>query len=295
MKKLPSLPDIPENEQTPAVKSLLVLLENCIQVIQQQAEEIDILKDEVRVLKGEKKRPVFKTSKMDQETDKPSGKDSAPTKNKKRPGSIKRAKNATLIIDEDRVIQPKEDIPAGSRFKGYRDFVAQELRIEKHNTLYRLARWITPDGQTLMGQLPNELNGGHYGPHLRSYILYQHHHCHVTQPLLLEQLREWGIDISAGEINYLLSEGKGIFHQEKNNILKTGLTVSDYITVDDSGARHKGVNGYVTQIGNALFAWFESTGSKSRINFLELLCAGDKGYRINDHAEAYWKKQTLPR
>lgn len=295
MKKLPSLPDIPENEQTPAVKSLLVLLENCIQVIQQQAEEIDILKDEVRVLKGEKKRPVFKTSKMDQETDKPSGKDSAPTKNKKRPGSIKRAKNATLIIDEDRVIQPKEDIPAGSRFKGYRDFVAQELRIEKHNTLYRLARWITPDGQTLMGQLPNELNGGHYGPHLRSYILYQHHHCHVTQPLLLEQLREWGIDISAGEINYLLSEGKGIFHQEKNDILKTGLTVSDYITVDDSGARHKGVNGYVTQIGNALFAWFESTGSKSRINFLELLCAGDKGYRINDHAEAYWKKQTLPR
>lgn len=70
--------------------------------------------------------------------------------------------------------------------------------------------------------------------------------------------------------------------------------MSDYVTVDDSGARHKGVNGYVTQIGNALFAWFESTGSKSRINFLELLCAGDKAYRLNDATVAYWKDQKLP-
>ena len=149
----------------------------------------------------------------------------------------------------------------------------QELRIETQNTRYRLTRWVTPGGHTLTGELPNELNGRHYAPHLLSYILYQHHHCHVTQPLLLEQLREWGVDLSAGEINRLLSEGKNSFHQEKNGILTTGLAVSDYVTIDDSGARHKGVNGYVTQIGNALFTWFESTGSKSRINFLELFDA----------------------
>jgi len=267
LKKLPPLPDIPESEQTPVVKSLLAMLEQCLHVIQQQAEEIDVLKDEVRVLKGEKKRPTFKPSKLDKETDKPKAKDSAPTKKKKRPGSKKRSKNATLAIHEERVIQPKGDIPPGSRFKGYRDFVVQELVINTQNTRYRLARWEAPNGQTLTGQLPDELNGRHYGPHLRSYVLYQHHHCHVTQPLLLEQLREWGIDISVGEINHLLSEGKNHFHEEKNEVLKTGLAVSDYITVDDSGARHKGQNGYVTQIGNEHFAWFKSTGSKSRINF----------------------------
>ena len=127
-----------------------------------------------------------------------------------------------------------------------------------------------------------------------SYVLYQHHHCHVTQPLLLEQLQEWGVDISAGQINHLLSEGNDHFHAEKNEILKTGLSVSDYVTVDDSGARHKGQNGYVTQIGNEYFGWFESTGSKSRIHFLELLRAGDQGYRINEHARAYGKAQKLP-
>jgi FtsZ-binding cell division protein ZapB len=294
MKKPVQLPDIPEKERTPLVGSLITIIEQLTVRVQQQDEEIQLLKDEVRILKGEKKRPTFKPSKLDKETEK-SSKDDAETKKKtQRPGSSKRSKNAELTIHEEKVIQPEGMIPPGSRFKGYRDFVVQELEINTHNIRYRLARWETPEGQALIGQLPSGLDGHHYGPHLISYVLYQHHHCQVTQPLLLEQLREWKVDISAGEINHLLLEGKDSFHQEKDELLKTGLSVSDYVTVDDSGARHQGKNGYVTQIGNEYFAWFESTFSKSRINFLELLCAGDKGYRINDDTLAYWQQQKLP-
>ena len=293
LKKFPTLPNIPESEETPIVKGLLHTLEKCLHIIHQQSEEIALLKDEVKVLKGEKKRPVFKPSKMDEKTDKPKVKKLGSKKKTKRPGSQKRSKNATLTIHEERVIQPKNDIPAGSRFKGYRDFIVQELMINTQNTRYRLARWETPDGQTLIGELPQELNGRHYGSQLLGYVLYQHYHCHVTQPLLLEQLREWGVDISSGEVNRLLSEGKELFHQEKDAILATGLTLSNYITVDDSGARHKGKNGYVTQIGNDHFTWFQSTDSKNRINFLELLRADDNGYRVNQHAESYWKDKGL--
>jgi hypothetical protein len=50
--------------------------------------------------------------------------------------------------------------------------------------------------------------------------------------------------------------------------LQVGLQASSYITVDDSSARKKGKNGYVTQMGNEFFSWFSSTHSKSRINFL---------------------------
>jgi hypothetical protein len=42
------------------------------------------------------------------------------------------------------------------------------------------------------------------------------------------------------------------------------LTNAAWITVDDTGARHKAKNGFCTQIGNAQFAWFGTTGSKSR-------------------------------
>ncbi len=131
MKKLPTLPDIPESEQTPVVKSLLLIVEQCFQSIQQQAEEIELLKDEVRVLKKQKKRATFKPSNLDKETDKSTGDDSVSTENKKRPGSKKRSKNANLTIHDDQVVQPQDGIPPGARFKGYRDFIVQELVIGK--------------------------------------------------------------------------------------------------------------------------------------------------------------------
>lgn len=64
--------------------------------------------------------------------------------------------------------------------------------------------------------------------------------------------------------------------------------------MDDSGARHQGKNGFVTQVGNDLFGWFQSTRSKSRINFLELLRAGKTDYYLSDAALLYMKKQKLP-
>jgi len=69
IKKRRQLPDIPEEEQTPIVKGLLVLLEQFAARIQEQDEEIARLKDEVIILKGEKRRPKFKGSKLDSETE----------------------------------------------------------------------------------------------------------------------------------------------------------------------------------------------------------------------------------
>ena len=289
MKKLPPVPDIPESDQTDLVKSLLSLLEQFAQRVQLHSEEIAQLKDEINILKGEKKRPVFKGSKLDKLTNIEATLVITP---KMRPGSSKRKK--ALVINEDRIMKPEGVIPVGSRFKGYRDFVVQDLIIKTHTSRYRLEHWVTPDNQSLTGTLPPALNNQHFAPHLVSYILYQHHQCHTTQPLLLEQLREFGIDISSGQINQLLIHGKELFHAEKDAILHAGLKASSYITVDDSGARHQGSNGYVTQMGNDFFAWFQSTGSKSRINFLELLRAGTTDYVLSDAALFYMKQQQLP-
>ena len=70
--------------------------------------------------------------------------------------------------------------------------------------------------------------------------------------------------------------------------------MSPYINVDDTGARHKGKNGYCTHIGNEFFSWFESTGSKSRVNFLKLLRAGHSDFAINMDAFAYMQANKLP-
>ncbi|MCP4268249.1 MAG: transposase [Candidatus Brocadiaceae bacterium] len=293
MKKLPSLPDIPEQDQTPVVKALLGLVEELIERVQQQDDEIALLKDEVNILKGEKKRPIFKGSKLDKNTE-PDTDDSSGVISKKRPGSSKKKKTQKLVIHEDKVIKPDDPIPPGSRFKGYRNFVVQDLKIDSHNTCYWLEHWVTPQNKSMTGQLPKVLSNRHFGPQLVSYILYQYHHCQTTQPLLLEQLREWGIDISRGQINQLLLQGTDAFHAEKDDCLQAGLAASSYVTVDDSGARHQGKNGFVTHIGNDLFGWFQSTDSKSRVNFLELLRAGKTDYVLSEAALVYMKKQRLP-
>jgi hypothetical protein len=77
--------------------------------------------------------------------------------------------------------------------------------------------------------------------------------------LLLEQLREWGIDISAGQVDALLTGKHEPFHEEKDALLAAAYACASYLTGDDTGVRHRGQNGYTTHIGNEVFAWFGST------------------------------------
>lgn len=184
------------------------------------------------------------------------------------------------------------DVPAGSVFKGYKKYIRQDIEIKAVNTCYEVESWQAPDGRYLYGQLPLYLQGTDFGPTLKSYIIYQYHHCHVTQPLLLEQLREWDICISSGQLSRLLTEGHEGFHQEKEDLLDEGKNSSGYLQTDDTGARHAGGNGYCTFIGNEWFSYFKSTGSKSRINFLEILNGGES-YCINGFALQYASKQGI--
>jgi len=290
------LPPVDQDELTPKSKKqvgkLQCFTEGLLEEIHAFEDLVARLKDEVAIRKGEKKRPVFKPSRMNEEAG-PADNTAAECQPSKRPGSQKKSKTAKLSIDRECVIEPIEPVPPGSRFKGYRDFIVQDILITPLNTRYRLAHWQTPDGQHLSGRLPKSLRDGHFGPNLVAHILYQHHHCHVTQPLLHEQLREWGVDISSGQINALLLDDKTPFHEEKDALLAVGLALSAYVTVDDSSARHQGNNGYVTHIGNQYFASFHSSMSKSRVNFLELLRAGQTDYRITTNALAYMKEQGL--
>ena len=288
------LPDIPDAERTPLIEQLVALIETLAEKTQRQAETIQQLREAIAVLKGEKGKPTFKPSGMEDQRDPDKTDQGTGESTGKRAGSNKRSKTPDVPIHEDCLIGPTQAPPPGSRVKGYRDVVVQDLKIEAHNTRDRLEVWQTPDGEWLRGALPPTRQGQHVGPTVRADRLDQHHHCHVTQPLLREQLLDWGIDLSVGQIDALLSGHNEAFFTEKDQLLAVGLEVSTFITVDDSGARHQGRNGYVTQIGNDFFAWFSSAESKSRINFLQLLQAGAPFYGCNDEALVDWCEQGLP-
>src|SRR5664280_2379688 len=283
----PQLPKICDEDRTPLVDVLLELLA-------WQQKQIDRLEQEILKLKGETTKPKIKPSKMDNDPAKNAaekGDDSNKSKKNKGP---KRSKTEHLKIDSTIDIQP-DNIPEGSIFKGYRDVVIQNIKFETFNTCYRLAQYQAADGSYVSGQLPDGLNGCHFGNDLISFILYQYHHQHVTQPLLLKQLQDLGVDISSGRLSQFITDGLDMFHEEKDQLLQAGLSVSQYAHTDDTGARHDGKNGYCTHIGNELFAWFSSTESKSRINFLSCLGQGStQTYVLNAGALAYMEQQKLP-
>jgi len=241
-------------------------------------------REEIARLKGLKGRPVIKPSR-------PSGMEQAtsdkPSKRGRRRG---RGRQARVAAVEDRLLSAA--VPVGSRFKGYEIYVVEELEIRPRVIRYRRERWVTPDGETIVAALPAGTTG-HFGPELRRFVLAQYHQGQVTVPRLVAQLRGFGFAISKRQVVRLLIAGQDRFIDEACEVLRAGLSSAAWITVDDTGARHKAVNGFCTQIGNAHFTWFGTTGSKSRLNFLELLRAGHEDYVINAEALAYMRGRNL--
>jgi hypothetical protein len=281
----PPLPDIPAEQRTPLVEALLAVIGAQQDRIRELEDSVHHLRDEIAILKGLKPRPKITPSQLE--------KPPPPGEGQQRPGFKKRSKKAHLTITREQRV-PFPDPPADSVSKGYEEYIVQELILRADVTRYLRERIVTPDGQSLLAPLPADvLPGKHFGPTLISYILHQYHHNHVTQPLLQEELAQRGIVISAGQINHILTEDKEVFHEEKAEVLTAGLTSGTFIRVDDTGARHQGRNGFCTHIGNDFFAYFASTDSKSRLNFLEVLRGQATDYVINEVAVAYWEKYEL--
>jgi hypothetical protein len=198
-----------------------------------------------------------------------------------------------LSNDEERVLRAAGRA-AGCRFLGCKRYVVQDLRVCAHVTRYHRERYRASSGALVVAPLPAGIVG-HYGPQLVRFVLQQYYECNVTAPKLLDQLHSFGIKISLGGLNNLLTEGKAAFHAEKQAILRAGLASATAVTVDDTGARHRGRNHHAMHVGNRHFAFFETRQSKSRCDFLKMLLAGGVfGYRVDEVAIGYWQGQALP-
>ena len=244
-------------------------------------------RDEIARLKGLKGRPDIKPNVPPSGMEKASRSVTDVFKPGRRGGGPKTQRR---MIHEDHVV--KAAVPPGSRFKGYASFVVQDLVLRVHTVRYRRERWVTPDGETVTAALPPAVTG-HFGPALHRFVLAQYHQGQVTVARLLDQVRSIGIDVSKRHLVRLLIDGQDLFRDEARDVLRAGLETARWITVDDTGARHRSRNGYCTQIGNDDFTWFGTTGSKSRLNFLECLRAGHTDYAINDAALAYMRERSL--
>ncbi len=264
---------------------LRVQLDGMVNLIPLLKEDIQNLRDEIAVLKGQKPRPKIPPSKLEgpKRGDKPkTPRGKHPRKNKK----------TSLRIDQEQIVQP-QFIPKGAVFKGYKAYDVQDVVLKSNNTRFLIARWQLPDGTYMCGELPKGVHG-HYGPDLIAYILNDYYACRVTEPLLLKKLHQQGVLISSGQLNNILIQRKDSFHEEKNELLAAGIEAHNQILTDDCGARHKGKNQYTNVIGNEWFSVFSTTSSKSRVNFFKLLQNGKHEYLLNEDTVAYLESVDVP-
>ena len=95
-----------------------------------------------------------------------------------------------------------------------------------------------PSGKTLVAPLPAGV-AGHFGPELRRLVLALYHRGQTTVARLVALLGDLGVLISKRQVMRLLNEAGTRFTGEAGAVLRAGLEGAAWISVDDTGARHR--------------------------------------------------------
>jgi len=271
-------------------------LEGEVAALRGEVSELELLaaalRDGMARLKGLKPRPVIKPSGMEKATEPPRG-----GKRGKRRGRGKVTPLAAVEAEVLRVTAPpgsqfKGYEPYHVQFKGYEPYHVQDLVLTARVLRYRRERWLTPEGAAIVAPLPGGIRG-HFGPELRRFVPMRYHPGQVTVERLVTRLQAFGVSISKRHVMRLRIDRQDDFLAEDREVLRAGLRSAAWITVDDTGARHRGADAVCTRIGNGSFTWFGTTGSKSRLNFLELPRADHTDHVVNDAALDYMREHAL--
>jgi len=277
---LPSLKDIdPEKIFSPEeFKGVLYLLLNALeestQRNEEQARQIQELKDIIARLTGGNARPDIKASKTQTGLDISSQGKERGNKDKTQ-NSDKRNKEAEgepPVDKEIRVEMQPADLPADAEFKGYIKYYQQDLLIRRNNKLFLFASYYSAsEGKSYRAAFPKGECEGHFGAGVGSLINILHHYGNVTQSKLCGLLDGFGIRISAGCISNILQAGHDWSVGEQGQILQAGLGRGSFKQMDSTSNRENGVNKVTHIIADPSFSVFYTLASKSRIDCLRAL------------------------
>ena len=248
-----------------------------------------VLREEVRALKNHPRRPDMKPSGM------AASAEAASSKKKRRSKRGRGAKRHNPKATRRDVIVRAEAEATGAVHKGYAVHTVRDIVIRAEEVRYLREVWQLPDGRRLVAEMPEGVASGkeQYGSGLKAFVVMLYHQGQSTVGRITTLLNDIGLDISRRKVMRILNEDTAGIVTEAGEILKAGMDSAGWINVDDTGARHKGTNGFCTTVGNDLFTHFRSRGSKSRLNFLDHLCADDNNLAHNDAAFDYMRRMKL--
>ena len=237
-------------------------------------EKLADLQDEIRRLKGEKKKPKIKPANTSDLNPKPK----KPRKNKPKKKNIEI--DEKIEVDVDKSILPKD-----AKYVGTRKVVIQEMIIKRRNIEFTLKRYYSKElGKTFEGEVPEEFKGREFGPQLISFILYQHYKCRVPHKKIIDMLMDWGIEISAGTVNSILNDLSNEFKTDLESARDSGLKKSSILHIDDTGAKVNGENAYTFGVSNKYFTQYTTSFEKNRWSAVGALLNGKQSFYVDQDA-----------
>ena len=269
---------------------LLNLVETFRQESQELKRQIQVLRDEINRLKGEQGKPTIRPKK------KPP-KDYSSENNRKQPKERnKDVKKDRIKTHESRICYvDKSVLPKDAQFKGYDPVVVQDIKFEAHNTLFLKEKYYSPSlKKTYLAPLPPGYKG-EFGPGIKSMSLKLSFDTNVTQPRILDLLKDAEITISAGQLSNFLIKNHDGFHKEKDALYEAGLKSTPWHHIDDTSTRVNGQNQYCQILCNPLYTAYFTTPNKSRLTVIDVLRNfSDRTFLLNSEAFGYVDAFKLP-
>ena len=257
-----------------SLRSVLTLVLQALECMSKELsdlkEENGKLKDEINRLKGEKGRPEFKgrPKVADGKVEESGG-----AEGDKR-GNHKTGTNKGRL-EIDQTIELKEvsgELPLDAHIRFWEERVVQDVILKRNTVKYRIAVWYSPsEGKTYRSVFPVD-GFGSFGPQIRGLLHLLHYECNVTQGCLESFCDSMSLDISSGSIDNILKSRGEEAVLERKEILAAGIGHSDYVQVDSTGSKEKGVSLYTQIFCSPLFTAYFSNRTKSRLQVLQSLC-----------------------
>jgi len=254
------------DEAIDCIRTLLNVAETLNHEILELKRQNQELRDENNRLKGEQGKPKIKPKKT------PPQQYSSEKERKRQKKRKKRSKKDRIKTHERRICSlDKALLPKDAQFKGYARVVVQDIKFEAHNTLFLKEKYYSPSlNKSYLAPLPPGYEG-EFGPALKALSLKLSTDTNVTQPKILDLLKDAHIKISTGQISNFLIKGHDAFHKEKDALYEAGLKSTPWHHIDDTSTRVNAQNYYCQILCNPLYTAYFTTKNKTRLTVIDVL------------------------
>lgn len=279
---------------TPLEEMLLNFCELLLEITAEQAAEIQALKNEINILKGEQGQPNVRKQTNGQkknhssESNRKKGK--KPKSGKKKGSKKSKAKPDTTVKLE----MKRDSLPPDAVKDGVKETLIQDVQITTNNTLFiRQMYYSNAENKYYLTPLPTGYEG-EYGPVIKSWsnVLYSANE--MTTENITQLFNTAGVLVSKTTVSKFIVEHGKSMEPEKIAITKAGLQSTSYQHLDDTAGRESGKNRHVNVLGNELFSVYFTLAHKDRLSIIKMLSLNDLKFSVNATAFAIMDMMNVP-